>query len=291
MLTFEARSREEGQVFAVTGADSLPSYLEIPAAHEGLPVRVIGARAFAGRQELKEVTLPETVDTLEGFAFHNCKSLQTVTASDSVTDYHDGVIRATTALHTVRVTVRQGNYLMVSRMLADSDYTLSFDLTLPDGNALLTFPGFSYDFTENTMARVIQFNITGSGMAFRECVSKTGIDYAEYDRMFERALLDGISIISDVAFGRLMYPYCLSERAKSAYESYLRTHGAGILRELISRGDTTKIRFYAAHDLITREALAEALQAAAEKKDARITALLMEREAALHKGGKRGMEL
>ncbi|MBR0093351.1 MAG: leucine-rich repeat protein [Lachnospiraceae bacterium] len=282
MLRFETRKRQEERIAVLTGAEAPSAYTEIPSVHDGCPVRVIASRAFAGRQELKEVSLPETLDTLEGFAFHNCKSLRRISAFDSVTEYHDGVIRATTALRTVEVMVRQDNFLLVSRMLADSDYTLTFDLTLPDGRAELTFPGFSYDFTENTMARVIQFNITGSGMAFRECVSKSGIDYAEYDRMFERALLDGISIISDVAFGRLMYPYRLSERAKASYEAYLRKHGAGILRELIGRGDTEKIRFYAAHDLITKEALSEALAAAVSKKDARITALLMEREAALH---------
>ena len=284
MLRYIIRKREEEEIAVVSGADALPAALTLPAVYDGRPVRVIGAKAFAGRQELKEIRLPDSVDTLEGFAFHNCKSLHSITLHDSVTDYHDGVIRAATALRRIHVTVHRDNYLPVSRMLSDSDATLTFDLALPDGEARLTFPGFLYDFTENTMARVIQFNITGSGMAFRECVSKNGMDYEAYDRLFERALLDGISIISDVAFGRLMCPYRLSERAKDSYETYLRRHGGKILGELIAGEDTEKIRFYAARDLITKEALGSALETAAKQNRTEITALLMAREGALHSG-------
>ena len=291
MLLFEIRERSDGKVVAVRGAEALSAFTEIPSRYEGHPVRVIGAKAFAGRQELKEISLPPTVDTLEGFAFHNCKQLRRITMTDSVTDYHDGVIRAATSLRHVALTVRDENYLPVTRMLADTDYTLTFDLTLPDGFARLTFPGFVYDFTENTMARVIQFNITGSGMAFRECVGRRRIDYAEYDRMFERVLLDEITNITEVAFGRLMFPYALSAHAKQSYEQYLRTHGKGILRKLIETGDTEKIRFYAAHDLITQEALRAALDKASERQDAQITALLMARAHSLQGQGERALTL
>ena len=245
MLRFETRQRQEERIAVLTGAETLSAFTEIPSVHEGCPVRVIASRAFAGRQELKEVSLPETLDTLEGFAFHNCKSLRRISAFDSVTEYHDGVIRATTALRKAEVIVRQDNYLLVSRMLADSDYTLAFDLTLPDGRAYLTFPGFSYDFTENTMARTIQFNIEGSGMAFRDCVSRSGIDFAAYDRLFSRAKLDNISVITQVILNRLEYPYALGEQAREGYETYLRENAKPVLETLVRNNDPGRLRFLA----------------------------------------------
>ena len=64
MLRFETRQRQEERIAVLTGAETLSACTEIPSVHEGCPVRVIASRAFAGRQELKEVSLPETLDTL-----------------------------------------------------------------------------------------------------------------------------------------------------------------------------------------------------------------------------------
>ena len=158
---------------------------------------------------------------------------------------------------------------------------MTFHLRLPEAEAVLTFPGFVYDFTENTMARTIQFNIEGSGMAFRECVSRTGIDFDAYDRMFERAKLDDIPIITAILTGRLMYPCGLSMQAASRYEAYLRAHEERILSHLIEIKDRAAIRFLTGRRLLSREALAHTAPFAASSGDAQIAALLSSYAASL----------
>jgi hypothetical protein len=54
----------------------------------------------------------------------------------------------------------------------------------------MVFPGFNYDFVENTMARTIQFAIEGTGYAYRECVKSDVIGFREYDNLFSKVSAD-----------------------------------------------------------------------------------------------------
>ena len=90
-----------------------------------------------------------------------------------------------------------------------------------DVEACLSFPGYVYDFNENTMARTIQFSIAGSGYAYRECVDRRKIDYRQYDNLFSKARIDGGSICEDIAIGRVLYPVELADGFRDMYESYI----------------------------------------------------------------------
>ena len=277
MILYET-AQQNTEPYAVVTGESLPSaFLNVPARADGLPVRAIAPHAFAGASHLRTVSLPDSIVTIGNFAFHNCGALREISLYDSVTDYGDGVIRQCTSLSGIRLTMRAGYYTLLARMLSDCDNTLTVSLALPDGCACLTFPGFNYDFTENTMARTIQFNIEGSGMAFRECVTRAGIDYAAYDNMLYRAKLDDITITSKLVLNRLTYPYELSARAKRAYEDYITDHAADVLKTLVAAGDTHAVRFLttqAAHVLPDADAVMPAAQLAASRDLPEITALL-----------------
>ena len=277
MILYETVKHDTEPYAVVTGESLHAADLVVPEQAEGMPVRAIAPHAFAGTADLRSVSLPDTLVTLGPFAFHNCGALRRITMYDSVTDCGDGVIRQCTALSDLHLTMRAGHYALLARLLADCDNTLTVSLTLPDGCARLTFPGFSYDFTENTMARTIQFNIEGSGMAFRECVTRAGIDYAAYDNMLYRAKLDDITITSKLVLNRLTYPYELSARAKRAYEDYITDHAADVLKTLVAAGDTHAVRFLttqAAHVLPDADAVMPAAQLAASRDLPEITALL-----------------
>ena len=244
-MRLEERSRDGIPCLAVTGTRDGVRDLAIPFAVEDIPVREIGAHAFAGNEQLRFVSVPESVDTVGAFAFHNCKALARMELHDSVTRYGDGAIRQCTALSDVYLVMHENNHEVITRMLSDCDNTLTVTVSYPDGEARLTFPGFVYDFTENTMARTIQFNIEGSGMAFRDCVSRSGIDFAAYDRLFSRAKLDNISVITQVILNRLEYPYALGEQAREGYETYLRENAKPVLETLVRNNDPGRLRFLA----------------------------------------------
>ena len=290
MILYETVQQDTAPFAAVTGESLHTADLVVPEQTDGIPVRAIAPHAFAGAAYLRSVSLPDSIVSLGHFAFHNCGGLRRITLYDSVTDCGDGVIRQCTALSDADLTMRAGNYTLPARLLADCDNTLTVSLALPDGCARLTFPGFNYDFTENTMARTIQFNIEGSGMAYRECVTRAGIDYAAYDRMFHRAKLDDITITTKLILNRLTHPYALSAQAKRAYEDYIRDHAADVLKTLIASKDVTAVRFLITSDascLLDEDAVRSGVRFAASRDLPEITALLTDYASGLFSSARR----
>lgn len=255
----------------VTGYEGGIADIVVPEEIDGLKVEAIGNHAFSARQDLKTVSLPDSIRTIYGFAFHNCRNLKKITLYDSIDDYYDGVCRQCDSLEEVEITLKRGWYEVVRNFLADNDKRLRFRLYIPDEardgekdskdssdirddrqesanglqtvtssegydkTVLLTFPEYVYDFNENTMARTIQFSIAGSGMFYRECVDRRSINYREYDRLFEKAKIDGGEAAQDIALGRILYPIELDEKYRLQYEEYIRANGTLILERLIPK--------------------------------------------------------
>ena len=59
-------------------------YMEIPQTVDGYPVVSIGKQAFQECQNLLEVTIPEGVETIEGYAFYQCFNLTWVYLPNSL---------------------------------------------------------------------------------------------------------------------------------------------------------------------------------------------------------------
>ena len=160
MFTYEIKNdKKDGHEYIeITGYEGSVAHLNVPDEIEGIKVEAIGNHSFSGRNDLVRVSLPESIKTLYGFAFHNCRNLKKISLYDSIDDYYDGVCRQCDSLRDIEIVLSRGWFEVVRNFLADYDGNLRFILTLPDGEkALLTFPGYVYDFNENTMARTIEF--------------------------------------------------------------------------------------------------------------------------------------
>ncbi len=247
--------KDKHEYIEITGFEGSVKDLVIPESIDGIRVEAVGNHSFAGRLDIESVSLPDTITTLFGFAFFNCKKLKKITLSDSVIDYYDGVCRQCDSLKDIDITVKKSWYEVVRMFLADSDRTLRFLLKIfssdaedkeildkgavSDNNRLslttacLTFPEYVYDFNENTMARTIQFSIAGSGMFYRECVDRRSINYREYDKLFEKAVIDGNAVSEDIALGRLLFPVELTDAARQVYENYVKLNTGSILKRLV----------------------------------------------------------
>lgn len=75
----------EGAI-TITGYSGPGGVVNIPGTLSGLPVIAIGDFAFAWHQELTSVTLPDSVASLDTYAFYNCNFLTNVTLGNGVTD-------------------------------------------------------------------------------------------------------------------------------------------------------------------------------------------------------------
>ena len=59
--------------------------LEIPNEIEGYPVTEIGSSAFRGCELLEEISLPETIVSIDEYAFEDCELLKRIDVPESVT--------------------------------------------------------------------------------------------------------------------------------------------------------------------------------------------------------------
>ena len=208
-------------------------HLEVPGALGGVPVRRIAPHALSGKKQLRAVSFPESVRSVGVFALHNCPNLEEVSLHDGIRDFHNGVLRQDVRLRRIRLFVAKNNYTVMRDILSDGDARLQFYLAMPDGEARLLFPGYDYAFAENTMARTIQFTISGSGMVYRECVRRKGIGFREYDRLFSRVVHDDPHAAVEIAADRLLCPYDLAPVHRDQYTDYLRTHAQEALLQFV----------------------------------------------------------
>lgn len=73
----------------------------IPSEIDGLPVKKIGADAFAGYWYLKNITIPDTVTDIGAYAFSDCYDLKSITIPDSVTSIGEYAFCACESLESV----------------------------------------------------------------------------------------------------------------------------------------------------------------------------------------------
>lgn len=76
-LKYEAMYGDDSYWWSVSGSYG-DSTVKIPKKHNGVAVRSISSFAFSGDENLKKVTIPNTIDHIGGFAFDDCKSLKKV---------------------------------------------------------------------------------------------------------------------------------------------------------------------------------------------------------------------
>ncbi len=237
MFQYEIKNhKKDGHEYAeITGFDGKIENLVVPDEIDGIKVEAIGNHSFSGRMDIVSISLPETITTLYGFAFHNCRNLRKITLFDSLDDYYDGVCRQCDNLELIEITVNRSWYEVIRNFLADNDKTLSFLVhsAAEHVDSFLVFPEYVYDFNENTMARTIQFSIAGAGMFYRESVDRRKIDYRQYDSLFSKAIIDGSEMAENIAMGRLLYPVELSEGSRKTYEEFLSENGESLLMRLI----------------------------------------------------------
>ena len=160
-FTYEVvqHKKDNHEFIQITGFEGEVRDLMIPADIDGKSVEAIGNHAFSGRDDIRIVQIPETVKTLYGFSFHNCRNLYKISLYDSIDDYYDGVCRQCDSLTDIDITIKRDWYEVIRNFLADNDKTLRFTIHRQQETSQLTFPEYVYDFADNTMARTIRIGL------------------------------------------------------------------------------------------------------------------------------------
>ena len=142
--------------------------------------------------------------------------------------------------------------------------------------AHMVFPEHYDEAVENTPARILFTEYHGSGTNYRQCFYSKELDFAEYDSLFDMAVvMDKLEVLVDMSFGRLRYPWQLSEKAKKQYEDYIRGNLKDIGEFLVESGSLNGLELLSREKLWNREGLEHSIDVAARKKDMEISAFLM----------------
>lgn len=189
--------------------------------------KVIAIReyAFSGHEELISVRLPEYLIAIGAHAFYNCRRLRSIMLYDNVTDIGDGAFKNCNKADRIELTESVGNMRCLRAVMEELNQELLVTIYYKTGTAVLLFPYYIYEYEENTPGRIINQITIGSGVHYRECISKDGINYAQYDRNFDTERnIDVNESAWKIAYWRLRYPYELSRTAACAYSGYLCEH-------------------------------------------------------------------
>ncbi len=282
-------SYKEQEGIEITGTESGNSCLYIPDQIDGLPVLAVAAHAFSKKTDLEEIYLPPTIKKIGAFAFYDCQSLKKISLYDEIEDYYDGAIRRCKNIREIDLTLLSGNYRIMKEMLQDNDRKLRFCLHEGEKSWNLTFPSYYNEDREDTRARVIHSRIVGAGYSYRECVSRTGIGYRQYDQLFYKAVIESKTTAAQIALDRLSSQRQLQEEEIRRYQDYLREEAGEIIRWLLQENNRKALAYMLTLDGISQEALSDNIDYASEHQQTELCSMLME---TYHRdfGGKTQME-
>lgn len=87
----------------ITGYTGAASVLTIPRKLEGKPVVAIGKSAFEGNHGLVEVSMPDSITSLQNYAFRDCGNLEKVRLSNGIGRLYTSTFTGCTALKSVNL--------------------------------------------------------------------------------------------------------------------------------------------------------------------------------------------
>ena len=178
-LTYEI---ENGKV-TITGCDtSLSGDIVLPSKIEGKPVTSIGFLAFCS-SSLTSVTIPDSVTSIDGRAFEDCKSLTSVTIPDSVTSIDNHAFDGCSKLNQINVDTANTAYSSMNGVLFDKDKTEL--IRYPEGktdtsyaipNSVTSIDFRAFEDCKSLTSITIPDSVTSiDGRAFEDCKSLTSI--------------------------------------------------------------------------------------------------------------------
>ncbi len=238
-------------------SNSRTTYITVPDTWQGEPVREIGKYAFAGQEQLKRITLPAGIVCIDNHAFFNCRNLEQLCLAGGLHSVGDGAFKNCRSLH--HISVHGLTYL--KSIVTDFCNEITLTITTEDNRTVvLLFPEYDYAFQEIVPPREFRSVTYGSGSFYRMCVTRSGIDFTEYDRTFPRAVReDAPDVVQAIAFYRLLYPYQLREQGKDAYLTYLQDHALETVSAVLTARDIPRLELLLRYEILSCEALDAAI--------------------------------
>ena len=225
---------------------------------------------------LQGVTLPDSVQVLDHAAFYNCHKLEYLNMGPGITGAGSDLFSNCRALHTLVVRADPDQPTGLRRVIN----TLQGDISvyfMPRDRVLagLRYPEFWEELEENAPAHIFQRGIRGRGYHYRQCFADEVLNFAEFDHVFPMALPEEEpGVLAGLALSRIRWPWGLAPGAAEQYRAYLREHGECAARALIQVRDLEGLEFLCGLDLLSPQAVQQALALARSQGAAQAAAVL-----------------
>ena len=234
----------------------------LPDEIDGAPVTALGRYVLSGRapdlsgretfsvrvtcggplpvheaDSIRAVTLPKHARTVGSYAFYNCRSLEELTMTDSVSAFDGGSLMT-----------------CLPKILGETASELDVRFLHGDTCTPLLFPAYTEELEDLSPAHIFQRRIHGAGYSYRQCFDGAALNFRQYDRaLSELAERHDFAIAARVAVRRLAAPFALSDSARADYLAVLREHGGPLACALAKQGDSVSL-----HVLLSLSVLSDA---------------------------------
>ena len=214
-------------------------------------------------QRLQEITLPENLEVIDGYAFYNCKELSMVNMYGGKIRIDNGAFMNCEKLTSIHVKAKPDDITGVRGILTELASELCITFIEGEEKGVFIFPEYYEESIENISARVFQYKLHGAGYRYRQCFEQGKLNITEYDLVFQ---LEEIQTIHEtalnIAFLRLQYPCKLKEGLKGPYLSYITKHIDKAVELMIHKDNINGLIFLTNLGIMSEEIFTEALEEA-----------------------------
>lgn len=224
----------------------------IPETMEGLPVTELGPYVLA-ESPVEELWLPSRLKKIGAYGFYNCEGLRRIHCSSRTTDLGAGLFAGASNVGFLDILVFEEEKSNLKELLSEMRQTLrvrlhlcekrSEEMYVEKAQVRLIFPEYYEESVENTPARILYIETHGCGHRYRYCFAGTRFQYTGYDELFPHVKVqEQEELVTELALGRLKYPWGLSEKYREMYEKYVRQHwelAGQLMIEADLRGERT----------------------------------------------------
>lgn len=230
-MEFIYTMKNQGREVCIDQVREPEEIVVIPEELEHLPVTELGAYALAG-SGAEEVYLPSKLQKIGAYAFYNCEKLKKISCSSRVNDLGTGVFAGARDVEALDFTLFEGEKSCLKDLLSELRQTLrvriveqSAEQKPESREARLIFPEYFEESVENTPARILFIETHGCGHRYRYCFVNRQFQYKDYDALFPHVKVqEPTELVTELALGRLMYPYGLTEKHRLMYLEYVAEH-------------------------------------------------------------------
>lgn len=302
-VQYGIRNSDEAVVYRMYGSAPIAA---VPERIGDCPVTAVGAYCFSDRDRIpedvrcsgnrpssserelageyiQEVTLPDTIRSIENAAFLGCRNVTSLEIGREMMSVGSDVFNNCSRLRTLRVRAEAGQATAVRHILN----RISWEIEVLFEDAAILYPEYSEIYDTIAPAHIFGLSIEGEGFRARQCFQKDVVDFSAYDDIFRKACAgETVSTLGKMALNRLMTPVHLAKRHEREYEDYVRENSGEILFDNIKKRDLASLEFVCVHQYADASDLEWAACQAARDGWAEGAASLMEwkhRYYAVHK--------